>query len=42
MLVERLGARVYVVPGNPENRKITTAEDLRWAEWLLARSPVAR
>jgi 2-C-methyl-D-erythritol 4-phosphate cytidylyltransferase len=42
VLVERLGARVHVVPGNPENRKITTAEDLRWAEWLLARSPAFR
>jgi 2-C-methyl-D-erythritol 4-phosphate cytidylyltransferase len=38
-LVERLGARVYVVPGNAENRKITTREDLRWAEWWLAQSP---
>ena len=37
MLVERLGTRVYVVPGNAENRKITTPEDLRWAEWVLAR-----
>lgn len=34
-LVERLGTPVYVVPGNPENRKITTPDDLRWAEWLL-------
>jgi 2-C-methyl-D-erythritol 4-phosphate cytidylyltransferase len=34
-LVERLGYRVRVVPGNSENRKITTAADLRWAEWLL-------
>lgn len=34
-LVERLGAPVYVVPGNAENRKITTAADLRWAEWVL-------
>lgn len=42
VLVEQLGARVYVVPGNPENRKITTAEDLRWAEWLLAHSPASR
>ncbi|MGH7790152.1 MAG: 2-C-methyl-D-erythritol 4-phosphate cytidylyltransferase [Candidatus Binatia bacterium] len=40
MLVERLGEKVYVVPGNPENRKITTPEDLRWAEWLLT-SPAA-
>lgn len=39
-LVERLGFRVHVVRGNPENRKITTAEDLRWAEWTLdQRSP---
>jgi 2-C-methyl-D-erythritol 4-phosphate cytidylyltransferase len=38
MLVEQLGARVYVVPGNPENRKITTPEDLQWAEWVLAQS----
>jgi 2-C-methyl-D-erythritol 4-phosphate cytidylyltransferase len=42
MLVERLGAPVYVVPGNAENRKITTAEDLRWAEWLLAQPPTRR
>lgn len=34
-LVERLGYRVRIVPGNPENRKITTPEDLRWAEWFL-------
>jgi 2-C-methyl-D-erythritol 4-phosphate cytidylyltransferase len=39
-LVERLGYRVRVVPGNPENRKITTAADLRWAEWMIdQRSP---
>lgn len=42
VLVERLGARVYVVRGNPENRKITTPEDLRWAEWWLAQSPGSR
>lgn len=35
-LVERMGVRVYVVAGNPENRKITTPDDLRWAEWLLS------
>ncbi len=34
-LVEALGVRVHVVRGKPENRKITTPEDLRWAEWLL-------
>lgn len=40
-LVEHIGATVVVVRGNPENRKITTPEDLRWAEWFLAsgRSP---
>jgi 2-C-methyl-D-erythritol 4-phosphate cytidylyltransferase len=42
LLVERLGTRVYVVRGNPENRKITTREDLRWAEWVLAQPPAAR
>jgi 2-C-methyl-D-erythritol 4-phosphate cytidylyltransferase len=31
MLVERLGHRVRVVPGVPENVKITTADDLRRA-----------
>jgi 2-C-methyl-D-erythritol 4-phosphate cytidylyltransferase len=35
VLVEALGTRVHVVRGNPENRKITTPEDLRWATWLL-------
>ena len=34
--VERLGAPVQVVPGSPLNRKITTPEDLAWAESLLA------
>ncbi len=42
MLVERLGRRVYVVPGDVQNRKITTPEDLRWAEWILARPAVPR
>lgn len=41
-LVEALGQRVYVVRGNPENRKITTPDDLRWAEWWLAQSPAPR
>jgi len=31
-LVERLGAPVRVVPGEPRNRKITTPDDLLWAE----------
>jgi 2-C-methyl-D-erythritol 4-phosphate cytidylyltransferase len=34
-LVERLGAPVQVVPGEPSNRKITTPDDLQWAEWYL-------
>lgn len=34
-LVERLGERVQVVPGESTNRKITTPDDLRWAEWYL-------
>jgi 2-C-methyl-D-erythritol 4-phosphate cytidylyltransferase len=37
MLVEALGAAVKVVPGEPGNLKITTPEDLRTAEQLLAR-----
>jgi 2-C-methyl-D-erythritol 4-phosphate cytidylyltransferase len=36
MLVERIGAPVVMVRGNPENRKITTPDDLHWAEWLLS------
>jgi 2-C-methyl-D-erythritol 4-phosphate cytidylyltransferase len=35
-LVERLGVAVHIIPGARENIKITTAEDLRWAEILLA------
>jgi 2-C-methyl-D-erythritol 4-phosphate cytidylyltransferase len=31
-LVERLGATVHVVPGESVNRKITTPDDLAWAE----------
>jgi 2-C-methyl-D-erythritol 4-phosphate cytidylyltransferase len=34
-LVERLGVRVRVIPGDPTNIKITTAADLRIAEALL-------
>jgi 2-C-methyl-D-erythritol 4-phosphate cytidylyltransferase len=37
MAVERLGAPVAAVPGSPRNRKITTPEDLAWAEGILAR-----
>ncbi|CAN7210834.1 2-C-methyl-D-erythritol 4-phosphate cytidylyltransferase [Paenibacillus sp. LjRoot56] len=34
-LVERLGAAVHVVEGDYYNIKITTPEDLPWAEWIL-------
>jgi len=37
MLVERLGHSVQVVEGEDHNLKITTPEDLAWAEWFLAR-----
>lgn len=30
-LVEAIGGRVVVVPGEPDNRKITRPEDLEWA-----------
>jgi 2-C-methyl-D-erythritol 4-phosphate cytidylyltransferase len=36
MAVERLGAPVRAVPGSPRNRKITTRDDLAWAEGVLA------
>jgi 2-C-methyl-D-erythritol 4-phosphate cytidylyltransferase len=36
MAVERLGSRVRAVAGSPRNRKITTPEDLAWAESLVA------
>lgn len=35
MAVERSGAPVRVVAGSPRNRKITTPEDLAWAESVL-------
>lgn len=34
-LMEKMGARVHVVPGLRENIKITTPEDLAWAELHL-------
>ncbi len=34
-LVERLGHTVCVVPGEADNRKLTTPEDLAWAEWQI-------
>src|SRR5262249_6131145 len=36
VLVERLGERVAMVPGLPENLKVTTAQDLRIARRRLA------
>jgi 2-C-methyl-D-erythritol 4-phosphate cytidylyltransferase len=41
-LVERLGHRVQVVAGSADNRKITTPDDLAWAEWYLTRSAAPR
>ena len=38
-LVEAAGGKVVVVPGEPENRKITTPVDLRLAEALLGGRP---
>jgi 2-C-methyl-D-erythritol 4-phosphate cytidylyltransferase len=35
LLVERLGVTVRVVPGESVNRKITTPDDLAWAESYL-------
>lgn len=35
MAVERMGVRVRAVPGSTRNRKITTADDLAWAEAML-------
>lgn len=34
-LVEACGIAVRVVAGDPAARKITTPDDLRWAEWML-------
>ena len=39
-LVEHLGGKVRLVPGEDTNRKVTTPEDLEWAEWY-ARKLVA-
>jgi 2-C-methyl-D-erythritol 4-phosphate cytidylyltransferase len=36
MLIEADGGRVRVVPGQPDNLKITTADDLQTAERLLS------
>ena len=41
MAVERLGEPVVAVQGSPRNRKLTTPEDLAWAEELLRSTAVA-
>jgi 2-C-methyl-D-erythritol 4-phosphate cytidylyltransferase len=38
-LVERMGFAVHTIAGSPLNIKITTPEDLRWAEALLDQDP---
>ena len=35
-LVERIGGRVVTVPGDPDNRKLTVADDLDWARARVA------
>jgi 2-C-methyl-D-erythritol 4-phosphate cytidylyltransferase len=42
MAVERLGERVVTVPGSERNRKLTTPEDLLWAEDVLRREARVR
>jgi 2-C-methyl-D-erythritol 4-phosphate cytidylyltransferase len=37
-LVERLGERVYTIPGDPAAFKVTTPWDLRIAELLLEKA----
>jgi len=34
--VERMGVSVSIVPGERTNVKVTTPEDLQWAEWFLS------
>jgi len=36
MAVERLGQAVHAVPGSRRNRKLTTPDDLAWAEGVVA------
>lgn len=36
-LVERLGVPVRLVPGAVDNRKLTTRDDMVWAEWYVGR-----
>ncbi len=40
-LVERMGQTVHVIPGSQENIKITTPEDLAWAETFYRRRQYA-
>lgn len=42
MALERLGQPVAAVRGSPRNRKLTTPEDLVWAEWVVAGREAAR
>ena len=42
MLVENLGHPVWIVEGDYQNVKITTPDDLIWAEWHLAREEQMR
>jgi 2-C-methyl-D-erythritol 4-phosphate cytidylyltransferase len=41
MAVERLGLPVMALPGSAQNRKLTTPEDLAWAEGVLAARKMA-
>ncbi len=36
-LLERIAGVVTVVPGEKNNVKVTTPEDMQWAEWFLSR-----
>jgi 2-C-methyl-D-erythritol 4-phosphate cytidylyltransferase len=36
MAVEALGHPVFAIPGSRRNRKITTPDDLAWAESVVA------
>lgn len=42
MLVEKAGGRVLIEPGPPQNLKVTTPADLRFAELLLRERPARR
>lgn len=34
-LIERYGGKVWTVPGDPNNMKVTSARDLAWARWFI-------